>query len=116
MAKRYELISSIAQNNNVNPDDVWIVKHALRSGGFYNAPADEMHPYPDQRLFDGIQRFQRADGLKADGIMNPDGETETAIQRLLPGVATYRCTNCGAWHGGVYSPRVCYDCWNNGHR
>ncbi|CBY80995.1 hypothetical protein [Haemophilus influenzae] len=28
----------------------------------------------------------------------------------------YTCSICGAKHGGVYSPSVCYNCYNKGLR
>jgi hypothetical protein len=28
----------------------------------------------------------------------------------------YVCRNCTAYHGGVYSPNVCHNCYNKGHR
>ena len=28
----------------------------------------------------------------------------------------YTCSVCRAKHGGVYSPRVCYNCYNKGFR
>lgn len=28
----------------------------------------------------------------------------------------YTCSVCGAKHGGVYSPNVCYNCYNKGFR
>jgi hypothetical protein len=34
-------------------------------------------------MIDGVARFQKAEGLKVDGVMNPGGETEGAVDRAL---------------------------------
>ena len=28
----------------------------------------------------------------------------------------FKCKQCGAFHGGLYSTRICLDCWKKGHR
>jgi len=30
--------------------------------------------------------------------------------------AEFKCKQCGAFHGGLYSTRICPDCWKKGHR
>lgn len=42
-----------------------------------------MTPYPDEPLFDGIKSYQRANKLRVDGIMKPDGETMRSLHKTL---------------------------------
>jgi hypothetical protein len=46
----------------------------------------------------------------------PGGKTEGQLRPLLLAVATHRCVHCKAWHAGVFSPKVCSDCWTKGLR
>ncbi len=113
---RYGLKRTLANNRSVDLDDVYMVKSALQQGGFYESDHEQITPYPDEQLFQGIREFQRARDLKVDGLMRPDGPTENAMSDLLAASATYFCTICGAPHGGVFSPNVCWQCWNKGYR
>ncbi len=38
-----------------------------------------MTRYPDERMFQGIERFQSDHGLKKDGIVKPGGPTSTVL-------------------------------------
>jgi peptidoglycan hydrolase-like protein with peptidoglycan-binding domain len=67
-----------------DPDDVLNAKRGLKSFGFYD-PDYPVHEIPDASLFDGIRRFQERFGLQVDGVMNPGGETERALNRVLAG-------------------------------
>jgi hypothetical protein len=116
MAKGYRLKGTVSSGNNVDPDDVWVLKHALHRNGFYSTPSDGITPYPDSNLFDAIKQFQAENGLRADGVVAPGGKTEGHMRPLLLVVATHRCVHCKAWHGGLFSPRVCADCWGKGFR
>ncbi|MEO5375662.1 MAG: peptidoglycan-binding protein [Alphaproteobacteria bacterium] len=71
------------RNSNVNLDDVWDLKHAMRELGYYQPPDFGMHQYPDDGLFEGIKRFQADNDLEVDGIMKPGGETETTLSQLV---------------------------------
>ena len=116
MTIRYKLKSPVGMNHDTDPDDVWVIKKTLNLNGFYDEPNQGMTPFPDEALFSGIKRFQRQFGLTVDGLMNPDGETERHMQQHLAAMPTYRCVYCGAPHGGVYSPNVCWQCWSKGLR
>lgn len=116
MAKDYKLKNTVGAQHEVDPDDVWVVKQALRQNGFYAEPSHGMTPYPDSSLFDAIKQFQSQNGLLADGIVKAGGKTELRMRPLMLAVATHKCVHCGAWHGGVYSPRVCWQCWHKGYR
>lgn len=114
--KPYRLKNTLGLTYNVNPEDVWVTKHNLKRRGYYAEPRDGMTEYPDQQLFDAIKTYQRDNRLRVDGIMKPDGETERHLLDDDDGAAvTYWCTVCGAPHGGVYSPHICWQCWNKGY-
>ena len=116
MAKDYKLKNSVGSQHEVDPDDVWVVKQALRRNGIYAEPSHGMTPYPDSNLFDAIKQFQSQNGLRADGVVKAGGKTELQMRPLLLAVATHKCVYCGVWRGGVYSPRVCWQCWHKGYR
>lgn len=75
-----------------------------------------MTPYPDERLFEAIESFQKYQRLYVDGVMLPGGETEQSMSPMLDAALTYRCVHCAAPHGGVHSTKVCWQCWNKGLR
>jgi len=47
--------------------------------GYYEAPEWGVSPYPDAALFKAVRAFQSAQGLAADGVIKPEGETEAAL-------------------------------------
>jgi len=54
-------------------------------------------------MFSAIEKFQKDRKIKVDGIVNPKGETEKAINEELKVSARspiVRCTVCGGPHGG----------------
>jgi hypothetical protein len=121
----FKLKRPMDEYTNVDPGDIVNAKQALRDLGYYQPPiGNTIGAWVDNKLFDGIRNFQRDNRLKVDGVMKPGGPTEAALNKSLratrkedePGVATLRCSHCGAWHGGVYSPNVCADCWGKGLR
>lgn len=76
----------LASSSENNPEDTLVVKEALQSMGYYEPPKDiGMHSHPDSQLFDAVKDFQRDNGLKVDGIIKPDGETEKAMNESLWG-------------------------------
>lgn len=48
----------------------------------------------------------------------PNILSENKLSTTKGGASSYQyiCTQCGAFHGGVYSPKVCYNCYNKGFR
>lgn len=120
----FKLKRPMDENSNVDYGDIVNAKQALRQLGYYQPPiGNEIRAWVDPPLFDGIRKLQKDSRLKVDGVMKPGGPTEGAINQRLarsqgdePGTATLRCSVCGAWHGGVYSPNVCADCWKKGLR
>lgn len=116
MSTPYKLKSIVGASYNTDPDDVWVTKQNLKNKGYYTQPSEGMSEYADQNLFDSIKQYQQTNGLRVDGIMKPGGETETHILDGDKVAMTYWCTVCGAPHGGVYSPGICWQCWNKGYR
>jgi len=48
--------------------------------GYYKVPAHRgIDDWTDDAMFDGIRNFQKANGLKVDAFMRPDGPTAKAI-------------------------------------
>src|SRR3546814_19699011 len=100
MAKGYRLKGTVGSGNNVDPDDVWVLKHALHRNGFYSTPSDGITPYQDSDLFDSIQQFQVQNELRADGVVAPGGQTEYHMRPLLITVTNPTCVPCKAWTAG----------------
>lgn len=73
------LYSKLAASASAHPADVTMVKGALTRLGFYQAPDWGIDEFPDRALFDAIQAFQKASGLKADGVIDPGGKTEEML-------------------------------------
>lgn len=63
--------------------DVIALKAALARLGLYRDPDGAITPVPDGDLFRAVETFQRSRRLKADGIVNPGGETERALAQEL---------------------------------
>lgn len=66
-----------------HPDDVLAIGTALRRLGHIKPGAPT--PAKTGAVFDGLKSFQRASGLKRDGVMAPGGPTEQQIVRGLGG-------------------------------
>jgi hypothetical protein len=108
MATKYWLQQTLGGGYPADPGDVVQTKLRLQAQGYYREPDYGITEYPDTPMFDGIKRFQSDNGLQVDGLMRPGGPTETGLAARSP---RYTCSECGAKHGGVYSPTVCADCW-----
>ncbi len=80
---RSQLSSSIGNRFNSSPDDIKKTRRNFASLGRYDG--DTQLEYIDQKLDNTIRTFQYDKGLKQDGIMNPKGETEAALNRDLSG-------------------------------
>lgn len=104
----FGLNSTISASHNAHPDDVMLLKQLLSESGHYEIPDFGITPYSDTPLIESIKSFQKEHGLAVDGVVKPDGET---IQTLAARSHRYKCTNCGAIHGGVYSSKLCADCY-----
>ncbi len=73
----------VVSQTRARPADVLNVKRALNRMGFYDVPDYGMTPYADRTMFDGIRRFQRANGLRVDGVMQRGHATERAMNDAL---------------------------------
>jgi biotin carboxyl carrier protein len=80
--KRLRLKEDIRTDAPMDLKDILNAKIALNSLGYYKAPSWGITPYTDEALFLGIKSLQKANGLKVDGIIKPEGETETTMNEL----------------------------------
>ena len=76
-------LRQVVSQTRARPADVLNVKRALNRMGFYDVPDYGMTPYADRTMFDGIRRFQRANGLRVDGLMQRGHATERAMNDAL---------------------------------
>lgn len=76
----FTLNQPIGTNYRADPDDIMNTKRALNQLGYYKVPAHRgIDDWTDDAMFDGIRSFQKANGLKVDAFMRPDGPTAKAI-------------------------------------
>lgn len=68
---------------DIDSDDVVSVKTKLKGLGHYKEPKWGVDKIVDNGMFEGIRNFQKEKGLKVDGIMKPEGETEGKINEVL---------------------------------
>ena len=87
MISPFRLKTTIGRENNVDLNDVRRVKKALRYSGYFETPSYGLTDYPDEPLFEAIEKFQTDNGLHRDGIMKPTGETATTLGERLAKVA-----------------------------
>ena len=80
-----KLKSPIGRSYNTEPDDVLKTKKALNGLGYYDEPSTAITEYPDSAMFLGIEKLQKDNGLKQDGVMKPGGETERSIGSMMNG-------------------------------
>lgn len=69
------LKGTVARNQSVRAEDTLATKKALSESGFYKIPGFGLTPWPDEAMFQGLKRFQKAEGLPVDGVLKSDGET-----------------------------------------
>lgn len=66
-------------------EDLLNTKFRLEAKGYYQFPdyVSKKHraAFPDREMFKSIKKFQQDHGLTVDGIINPGGETEKALQQ-----------------------------------
>ncbi len=76
-------LKEVVDQTYAGPEDMLNVKRALNRMGFYDVPDYGMTPHADRTMFDGIRRFQRANGLRVDGVMQRGHATERAMNDAL---------------------------------
>ncbi|MGQ0675917.1 MAG: hypothetical protein ACT4N4_07515, partial [Rhodospirillales bacterium] len=77
------LNSILSQSQPAHPDDAIIAARSLNRLGHYQPAGGVYSVRPDGGLFNAIKSFQRQEGLRSDGWMQPDGKTATEIGRQL---------------------------------
>lgn len=80
------LAQTLASTDDNNVKDTLLVKTALEALGYYfrsTAESEELNPFPNEELFEGIKEFQKDNNLKVDRIIKPGGETEKAINESI---------------------------------
>lgn len=88
-------------------NDVKKVKDALVGTGHYKLPESGLNGNKEPQLIASIKNFQSDNDLRVDGHIAPGGETETAMAKSR----RYKYSKCPAIHGGVYSPKLCFNCF-----
>lgn len=80
---------AVAAERNSNPEDILWLKDALTKLGFYEPDSragetsEDLNEYPNQNLFDAIDKFQREHKLSERGIVKPGYQTEAKINNEL---------------------------------
>ena len=78
-----QLNRPLSTTSEADPEDVLSAKSAFNQLGYYETPSYGLTPYSDQQLFDGIQAYQKDNGLTVDSYMLPKGETEQSVNKSL---------------------------------
>ena len=107
-------LRQVVSQTRARPADVLNVKRALNRMGFYDVPDYGMTPYADRTMFDGIRRFQRANGLRVDGLMQRGRETERAMNDRLQQQTEAGARAEGDRNRGRKSPQEEHQEWRNG--
>jgi len=97
------LRGTVDRHSSVDLEDMKPLKRSLGSLGFYKTPKIGLHEYPDENLFNGIEKFQKKEGLQVDGVMKPGGPTEN---RLLQKVAEKGSKSSNSRDGAVDLPPI----------
>jgi len=79
----FTLKGSIDPDATMDEDDVLNAKTALQALGHFETPPHGLTRFPDREMIDGVKSFQRANGLRVDGAMTPDGPTRRRINQSL---------------------------------
>ena len=98
---RQIIFANIGSDRPAGEDDTFKAKHAFQAIGYYDEPSWGMTPYPDQPLFDGIKKFQKDKGLFQDALMEPKGETVTALNKALGKLNARSAVHPAALSGGT---------------
>lgn len=77
------ITTPVGNGKNSNPLDILHIRKILKHLGRHNG--DTELEFIDHGLDRSIRKFQHDEGLRVDGILNPGGETERALNRALRG-------------------------------
>jgi peptidoglycan hydrolase-like protein with peptidoglycan-binding domain len=83
MFEAFRLKGAVGGDMSVDLDDTLGTKKALRTLGHFQTPSYGLTEYPDQAMIDGLKSFQRANDLRVDGVMHPDGPTHRKLTLAL---------------------------------
>ncbi len=93
MLRPLVLRNPVGPAHSVEPRDTRAIKRSLDRLGLYRPPADEITDVADGGMFAGLKAFQRRRGLPADGVAEPGGPTEAALNEALLSAAKERETS-----------------------
>lgn len=82
-AHPFQINQPISADRRVQPEDILRTKQALNRLGYYKSQYGLDGGWVDNDMFSGIRQLQKDNGLKVDGVINPEGETSSAMNRLL---------------------------------
>jgi len=82
-AHPFQINQPISADRRVQPEDILRTKQALNRLGYYKSQYGLDGGWVDNDMFSGIRQLQKDNGLKVDGIINPDGATQIKINQLL---------------------------------
>jgi peptidoglycan hydrolase-like protein with peptidoglycan-binding domain len=107
----FKALHRISRKSAAKAGDVSELKRILNDLGIYDGAQHGIDAIPNEPLFQAIEAFQRASGLAVDGAIDPEGETQEALNKAYGKVRTpiLRCIVCGAPHGGSQGA-LCPDC------
>ena len=89
MIEDFELLylqAPVGKGQENNPEDVEVLDGRLRKIGAYEPPpeyAENPQRYTTEPMIGALERYQERNGLKIDGIANPGGPTERAINNRM---------------------------------
>lgn len=90
-------------------EDVVKIRKVLKELGYKDDNSDLK--FMDRTLLDNIKKFQKDNDLKSDGLIFPEGPTETKLLKRMANSPVIRCLACGAPHGGVRG-NLCPSCYD----
>jgi hypothetical protein len=91
MNDEFDLLSlsaPVGRGQENNPEDIEALDGSLRKIGAYAPPpeyAGNTQRYATEPMIGALERYQNQNGLKVDGVANPGGPTERAINNRLLG-------------------------------
>ncbi|MBF0251344.1 MAG: peptidoglycan-binding protein [Alphaproteobacteria bacterium] len=95
MFEPFSLRSTVSESSNLFEDDILQTKSALNRLGYLTqsrhknddgSPASPVNGFASRDMIDATKAFQKAEGLRVDGIIKPDGETSQRINQRLGGL------------------------------
>ena len=99
----FRLKRTLGRSYKVDLDDTRRTKQALQRLGHFETPRYGLTDYPDEPLFEAIEKFQSDHDLRRDGIMRPDGETARRLGEIL---ARTERTNRRLVRDIIYGPPI----------